>query len=362
MLQLSFDEAAGKPFAEAAPEMAELLDELVAEPSESVAHGQVMLRRGDIGRTLLVRIAREVTNNELLGYVVTFDDVTELVSAQRNAAWADVARRIAHEIKNPLTPIQLSAERLKRKYLKEVQTDPDVFAQCTDTIIRQVGDIGRMVDEFSTFARMPRPVYRDEDLGQLVRQAIFLQQVARQDIRFENELPSEPTQISCDARQIAQVLTNILQNAIDAIDGRERPADGTALVAGRILVRLDGEGDMLDIRVVDNGKGLPLENRDRLFEPYVTTRTKGTGLGLAIVKKIIEEHGGTITLSDASAFDPGLKNGSVARIRLPRKPAGAADHGHHRQDAVLRDGQAAASDRDQEQMIVRKSGLGSHGA
>lgn len=324
MLQQSFDDMVGKPFAEIAPEMAPLFQRLADHPSEPVERGQVVVQRGDGSRTLLVRIAREVTGNELLGYVATFDDVSELVAAQRNAAWADIARRIAHEIKNPLTPIQLSAERLKRKYLKEVQTDPDIFAQCTDTIIRQVGDIGRMVDEFSTFARMPRPVYREEDLTQIVRQGVFLQQVARPDIRFDTDLPSTPVRMNIDARQLAQVLTNILQNAVDAIDGRDRPA-GASLPPGHISIGLRINEGAADITVLDNGRGLPVENRDRLFEPYVTTRSKGTGLGLAIVKKIIEEHGGSISLSDAHLFDPNAKNGSLARIRLPGIIAGAAE-------------------------------------
>lgn len=316
MLQTTFEDTVGRPFIEVAPEMADLFGELNDRPAEAVQRGQVVLQRPDATRTLLVRIAREVTGNELLGYVVTFDDVSELVAAQRNAAWADIARRIAHEIKNPLTPIQLSAERLKRKYMKEVQTDPHIFAECTDTIIRQVGDIGRMVDEFSTFARMPRPVYREEDLGQLLRQGVFLQQVARPDVRFETDLPSAPVRLNCDARQLAQVFTNILQNAMDAIDGRDRPS-GVTLPPGHVSVGLRVNDGAADITVLDNGRGLPLENRDRLFEPYVTTRTKGTGLGLAIVKKIIEEHGGTISLSDAHLFDPAAKNGSLARIRLP---------------------------------------------
>ncbi|WP_300298175.1 PAS domain-containing sensor histidine kinase [Ferrovibrio sp.] len=345
MLQKDYEEMVGRPFAEVAPEMAELFDRLASNASEAVERGQVVVSRPGGNRTLLVRIARESTGNELLGYVATFDDVSELMAAQRNAAWADIARRIAHEIKNPLTPIQLSAERLKRKYMKEVQTDPEIFAQCTDTIIRQVGDIGRMVDEFSTFARMPRPVYREEDLGQLVRQGVFMQQVARNDIRFESIVPAEPVRLSCDARQIAQVLTNILQNAIDAIDGRERQP-GEALPPGRIVVSLMAEAGIAEVTVLDNGRGLPVENRDRLFEPYVTTRSKGTGLGLAIVKKIIEEHGGSITLIDAATVDPAAGSGSLARIRLPH--------------LVVGDAMAAQSTVQAE--AGRKLGSGSHGA
>ncbi len=354
LLEASFEAVAGRPFDEVAPEMAPLFHRLRDNPTEQVARGQVVLPRDAGPRSLLVRVAREGTGNELLGYVITFDDVTDLVAAQRNAAWADIARRIAHEIKNPLTPIQLSAERLKRKYLKEVSTNPEIFVQCTDTIIRQVGDIGRMVDEFSAFARMPRPVYRDEDLTQILRQAIFMQQVARADVQFSSRLPAEPVPLRCDARQLAQVMTNLLQNALDAIDGRERQ-DEVALEPGlvRVELRLDaamGSG-MAEILVLDNGRGLPAEFRDRLFEPYVTTRAKGTGLGLAIVKKIIEEHGGQIALEDAQAFDPAVKNGSVARIRLPL--GGMADD---------RPPGATAQQGDEKLVGANMLGVGGHGA
>jgi two-component system, NtrC family, nitrogen regulation sensor histidine kinase NtrY len=214
------------------------------------------------------------------------------------------------------------------------------------------------VDEFSAFARMPRPVYREEDLGQLVRQAVFLQQVARQDIRFESRLPATPLRLSCDARQIAQVMTNILQNAIDAIDGREK-ADGKILPPGRIAVTLEAFEGGAEIRVVDNGRGLPVENRDRLFEPYVTTRTKGTGLGLAIVKKIIEEHGGTIILTDAATVDPTSESGSLARIRLPSAPVAAVPPEMAAEPAS----DPARQDSDSGlQSSMRKSGSGSHGA
>ncbi|WP_341910676.1 PAS domain-containing sensor histidine kinase [Ferrovibrio terrae] len=362
MLQQSFDDMVGRPFTAVAPEMADLFQRLEQRPSEGVERGQVVVQRAGGVRTLLVRIAREVTGNELLGYVATFDDVSELMAAQRNAAWADIARRIAHEIKNPLTPIQLSAERLKRKYLKEVQTDPHIFAECTDTIIRQVGDIGRMVDEFSTFARMPRPVYREEDLNQLVRQGVFLQQVARPDIRFDTDLPATPIRVNVDARQLAQVLTNILQNAVDAIDGRDRTT-GVTPPPGHISVGLRQNGTVADITVLDNGRGLPEENRDRLFEPYVTTRTKGTGLGLAIVKKIIEEHGGSITLTDATLFDPALKNGSLARIHLPGVLPGdtMAENTAVSENAAVSENTVSVAT--ESQATVRKLlGSGSHGA
>ena len=240
--------------------------------------------------------------------MVTFDDITALLSAQRKAAWADVARRIAHEIKNPLTPIQLSAERLKRKYLKEITSDPDTFRECTDTIVRQVNDIGRMVDEFSAFARMPRPVMREDNLNGVCHHAVVLQRAAYPSIAFIEMLPATPVRRSFDSRQIGQALTNILKNAAEAIEGRES-IDNRALPKGRIAIelRVDVQGRAV-ITVSDNGKGLPQHGRERLIEPYVTTRAKGTGLGLAIVKKIMEDHGGDLALEDNA--------GGGARVRL----------------------------------------------
>jgi len=259
---------------------------------------QVEIRRiGQPTRTLLVRVSSELTGSEIHGYVVTFDDVSDLVSAQRKAAWADVARRIAHEIKNPLTPIQLSAERLRRKYAHEVQTDPDVFITCTDTIVRHVEDIGRMVDEFSAFARMPAPSMKEHELREITRQMVFLQSAGRGDIRYTQNLPDETCIAECDGRQIAQALTNLLKNAAEAIDARDLPLSGT-LLPGEIWVRLSKTDSEIRLDVEDNGKGLPIEERNTLTEPYVTTRSKGTGLGLAIVKKIMEDHHGTLTLTD----------------------------------------------------------------
>jgi two-component system nitrogen regulation sensor histidine kinase NtrY len=236
--------------------------------------------------------------------------VTELLAAQRKAAWADVARRIAHEIKNPLTPIQLSAERLRRKYLREIRSDPDTFTICTDTIIRHVGDIGRMVDEFSSFARMPAPVMRDEELGELVRQAAFLQRTATPEVAVEIELPTMPLRLTCDPRQVSQAVVNILKNAAESIHARD---DQTA--PGRILLRARRDGTQIALSVEDNGRGLPAEGRERLTEPYVTTRAKGTGLGLAIVKKIMEDHRGELVLEDGE--------GGGARVTLVF-PAGEA--------------------------------------
>jgi two-component system nitrogen regulation sensor histidine kinase NtrY len=248
--------------------------------------------------------------------VLTFDDITRLVAAQRNAAWKDVARRIAHEIKNPLTPIQLSAERIRRKYRKDIQGDLETFDRCTDTIIRQVGDIGRMVDEFSAFARMPAPKFAEADLAELLRQGLFAQRVA--DPATEIELGDLPAaaMVHCDARMIGQALTNVLKNAGEAVAARRATEPG---LKGRIRASLAQDDHDLIIAIEDNGVGLPVKNRDRLTEPYVTTREKGTGLGLAIVKRIMEDHGGELQLLDASE-PPGAR----AVLRLPRANAAAA--------------------------------------
>jgi two-component system nitrogen regulation sensor histidine kinase NtrY len=254
-------------------------------------------------KTLLVRIAVEqIGEKGVMGAVLTFDDITELQSAQRKAAWADVARRIAHEIKNPLTPIQLSAERLKRKYLKQIADDPETFAQCTDTIIDHVGDIGRMVNEFSAFARMPEPVIKRENLARTIRDLLTLQQQAHRGIQF-NLIGGNDASVMAnfDVQQIRQAFTNIVQNAIDSIDSRreQQKASGEKSAAGRIDVVISeraAHGDII-ITVTDNGLGLP-KNEDpaRLTEPYVTHKEKGTGLGLAIVKKIMEDHKGRVVL------------------------------------------------------------------
>ncbi len=307
MLGLAAADMEGRSLAEVAPEMAELYD-TVSSRADRLAQGEVKLARDGRSRTLIVRIAPESLDGEVLGYVVTFDDITELVGAQRKAAWADVARRIAHEIKNPLTPIQLSAERLKRKYLKEIESDKDTFQTLVDTIVRQVGDIGRMVDEFSSFARMPAPQPKLDNLTEIVRQALFLQRQGYTDVSFETELPPGPVMVNADGRLLGQALTNLTKNAVEAIQGR----DGEGLAPGRVQVRLWTEGDRALITILDNGKGLPAEQRDRLTEPYVTTRAKGTGLGLAIVKKIMEDHGGELMLEDGP---DGI--GACIRLVLP---------------------------------------------
>jgi two-component system nitrogen regulation sensor histidine kinase NtrY len=308
LLRTDLDQAVGTSLAEVVPEMADLLLSAIKAPDRQW-QAEIRLVRETHTATLIVRIVAEKLEGEVFGYVVTFDDITALVQAERKAAWADIARRIAHEIKNPLTPIQLASERLKRKYLKEITSDPETFAACTETIMRRVEDIGRMVDEFSAFARMPRPELKAENLNEVIRQAVFLERNRHPEIRIETDLPAETLVLVCDGRQVTQALTNLLKNAAEAIDARE----GDGLAPGWIRVRLarqptDDRGERIVMVVEDNGKGLPLEDRDRLTEPYITTRIKGTGLGLAIVKKIMEDHGGDLTLED--------RDGGGARVAL----------------------------------------------
>lgn len=294
----------GERLTDILPELHAALDSARLASVGRPVEAQIKLNTHGETRTLFVRIVVEREAGQLQGYVATFDDVSPLVSAQRKAAWADVARRIAHEIKNPLTPIQLSAERLKRKYLKEITTDPAIFEGCIDTIVRQVDDIGRMVDEFSSFARMPAPSMRNQDIVDICRQSLFLQRSANSDVEYSFDGPSMPLVLRCDGRQLSQVLTNLLQNAHDAIEGRfeaakARSEDESTQDKGRISLSIQAEDGHVRIAIQDNGKGLPTEQRERLTEPYVTTRKKGTGLGLAIVKKIMEDHGGSLTLDDA---------------------------------------------------------------
>jgi two-component system, NtrC family, nitrogen regulation sensor histidine kinase NtrY len=292
------DELIGRPLIAVIPEVGGLLAHVATAP-ERPAEAQIELQRPDGSHTLLVRVAAQHDAYEITGYVVTFDDITELLAAQRKAAWAEIARRIAHEIKNPLTPIRLSAERLRRKYLPQIKVDPDAFANSTDTIVRQVDSIGRLINEFSAFARMPAPVFAYESGKDLVRQAVHLQQGARPEIRFETQLPAGDVQLYCDAQQVAQALTNLLQNAVESVLERMKQQAGGES-PGRVVVKLIETPDRCLIEVHDNGCGLP-ESAERLTEPYVTMRRSGTGLGLAIVKKIMEEHGGSLTLRNRDA-------------------------------------------------------------
>lgn len=298
LLETDLQTMIGCSLIEAWPELGDMV-EIVRGRAERLLQREIHFARNGRAHTFLARLAAESLAGEVIGYVLTFDDITELQSAQRTAAWADVARRIAHEIKNPLTPIQLSAERLKRKYLKEITSDTGTFVACTDTIVRQVDEIRRMVNEFSEFARMPTPSLANENLSELVEQAVFLQKSGFSEITFETDLPAAPVVQKCDASQIGRVLTNVLKNAAEAIQGRELDKTDGGLPPGHILIRLIPGEKGNTLAVEDNGKGLPKEGRDRLTEPYVTTRAKGTGLGLAIVKKIMEDHGGSLILEDS---------------------------------------------------------------
>ena len=302
------NEALGHPLIDMLPELA---DTMAAVKSGAPAQNQITISRNGRERNLSIRVTSEQSADADRGYVVTLDDITELVAAQRTSAWADVARRIAHEIKNPLTPIQLSAERLRRKYGKMIGEDRGVFEQCTDTIVRQVDDIRRMVDEFSHFARMPKPVVAAEDVADAIRQTVFLMRVGNSEIVINVDIKEDPMPARFDRRLISQALTNIIKNATEAIAS----VPPSELGKGVIQVYAEREGGDIVIDVVDNGVGLPKENRSRLLEPYVTTREKGTGLGLAIVGRIVEEHGGTIELRDAADKIPGQR-GAWVRVRF----------------------------------------------
>ena len=317
------DDLAGRNVQDVLPEISELLTTARNKPGK-VTQGEVPYsRRDESRRTLLVRIALEMVGDEDKGAVLTFDDITELQSAQRKAAWADVARRIAHEIKNPLTPIQLSAERLKRKYLKQITEDREIFSQCTDTIIHHVEDIGRMVNEFSAFARMPLPVFREEDIIRHIRELTTLRQQAHPEVEITFQNMSEhgaALLMEFDSQQIRQAFTNIIQNALDSIRARTE-RDGTA---GKIIVLLSQRpaNQEIVISVIDNGLGLPKdEEAGHLMEPYVTTRETGTGLGLAIVKKIMEDHKGTLILGQTDGIKsmPGWTDfgGACVSLILP---------------------------------------------
>ncbi len=307
LLSISEVEVRGKALAVIAPELAELVRRVDAHIEEDID----VSREGET-RRLRVRIEGGVGGE----MVLTFDDITRLVTAQRNAAWRDVARRIAHEIKNPLTPIQLSAERLKRKFRPGITEDVEIFDRCTDTIIRQVGDIGRMVDEFSSFARMPAPRFTNENPAELLREAVFAQRVAAPDLGVELVEPLPKAKMKADGRMVGQALANILKNAGEAVAARRLSTPGDEAEVA-IIARLEIENDVATFIIEDDGKGLPVRDRDRLTEPYVTTREKGTGLGLAIVKRICEDHGGELKLSDADSL-----GGAKICLIFPLNPTG----------------------------------------
>jgi two-component system nitrogen regulation sensor histidine kinase NtrY len=298
------------PLSDVLPELDEMM-KAAREGTQRLVQGNVTILRDGNERNLSVRVSAEQTSQSRDSYIITLDDITDLVSAQRTSAWGDVARRIAHEIKNPLTPIQLSAERIRRKFGKTITEDKSVFDQCTDTIIRQVDDIRRMVDEFSRFARMPKPVIEGEDVADTVRQAVFLMRVAHPELDIEAEIKEDPLKAQFDRRLISQAVTNIIKNATEAIE-QVPPAE---LGKGRIDVIAQRLDEDILIDVIDNGIGLPKVARQRLLEPYVTTRAKGTGLGLAIVGRVLEDHGGKIELKDASDFRPGQR-GAWMRLRF----------------------------------------------
>ncbi|WP_322892948.1 MULTISPECIES: PAS domain-containing sensor histidine kinase [unclassified Yoonia] len=313
------DAAADASLSVAVPEFGALFDEVRQSGHDSVQDQINLIRKGQ-QESLLVRMSpRRTAEGALEGYVVAFDDVTDLVSAQRMAAWGDVARRIAHEIKNPLTPIQLSAERIKRKFRAQVGDDVAALDQMTDVIIRQTNDLRRIVDEFSKFARMPEPVLVLNDLSKVVTDAVALQRAGQPKVRITADLPQEPVLADMDATMISQALLNLIKNAGEATETYIEKNDAEGYEA-EVRIAMHQDGNRVAITISDNGIGLP-EDRLRLFEPYVTTRDKGTGLGLPIVKKIIEEHGGSLTLTDADVFEGQTHHGAQAIIQLPAVPA-----------------------------------------
>ena len=312
LIEKAESEVLDHPLSEVLPELDDMM-KTAREGTQKLVQGQITINRDGHERNLSVRVSAEQTSQSQDSYIITLDDITDLVAAQRTSAWGDVARRIAHEIKNPLTPIQLSAERIRRKFGRTVTEakDKEIFEQCTDTIVRQVDDIRRMVDEFSRFARMPKPVMEGEDVADVVRQAVFLMKVAHPELDIEADIRQDPMPAQFDRRLISQAVTNIIKNATEAIE--QVPPE--ELGKGRIDVVAQREGEDILIDVIDNGIGLPKVARQRLLEPYVTTRQKGTGLGLAIVGRVLEDHGGRIELKDASDFRPGQR-GAWMRLRF----------------------------------------------
>ncbi|MFD2237865.1 sensor histidine kinase NtrY-like [Aureimonas populi] len=301
ILSIRSEDAVGRPLGALYPQIASIHQ---AAGCSRKAEYQEQIKQRD--RVLDIRVTSEGTADGAHSSVVTLDDITDLVEAQRSSAWADVARRIAHEIKNPLTPIQLSAERIRRRYGKKVEDDREVFDRCVDTIVRQVSDIGRMVDEFSTFARMPKPAMEERDLREALQEAVFMREMGDHGIAFSSDFGSQPLHGSYDIRLLSQAFGNVVKNAVESVESVHEGGGGS------ISITVSHEPGFHIVEIADNGRGFPQEDRERLLEPYMTTREKGTGLGLAIVRKIVEEHGGTIELGDARDGQ-----GALVRIRLP---------------------------------------------
>jgi len=325
----------GKPLKSAVPEFAGIIEKSRRQGRSKPVQSQITIVRESGERNFAVQVTREADGEAHYGVIVTFDDVTELTAAQRTSAWADVARRIAHEIKNPLTPIQLSAERIRRKYGDSIRTDREVFDKCIETIVRHVGDIGRMVDEFSSFARMPQAVFEEQDVREIIREAVILFQMSRPEIEYKIEAADGPLIALCDRRLLMQAVTNLVKNASEGVDAYMN-GNGQAKEKGRIVIQLRSLDQRFVIGVIDNGCGLPKENRHRLVEPYVTTRQKGTGLGLAIVQRITEQHGGVLELDDAPA-DEGYAHGAWIRMSIPVLHAADGIEGEY--DGVKPNGQ-----------------------
>ena len=301
---------------EAYPAFAPIIQNAADSP-DHIGEGRAVVANTAGESEFLVRVACQVSSGEIEGYVVTLDDMTDLVSAQRLAAWGDVARRVAHEIRNPLTPIQLSAERLHRKFGKQIDTDRPVFDQCTGTIVRQVEQIRRMVEEFSNFARMPEPDFANENISSLVKESAMLQMASAPHVKFDLSALDQNLIVKCDRGLISQALTNVMKNAVEAVAARveKQSEEGEKPVQGRVTATVFQRGSMVHIRITDNGVGLPKKERKTVVEPYVTTKARGTGLGLAIVKRMVEEHGGTLTLTDADTVE-GRESGTCVELTL----------------------------------------------
>ena len=316
LLGRSEEQLSGRAFADVFPEMAHVLDKALTQTKRDRSQEQVDLEIAGAERHFIVQVTREHAGDRDYGFVVTIDDITGLVTAQRTSAWADVARRIAHEIKNPLTPIQLSAERLRRKYGPTITTDRDIFDRCTDTIIRQVGDIGRIVDEFSSFARMTKALMEPQDAREIVAQAVDLFQLGSSDIDFKLNAGGGPVPIFCDRRLLSQAITNLIKNATEAIQAVKDQPGGEPGFRGEIEADVAMQDGAVVISIIDNGCGLPKKDRNRLVEPYMTTRAKGTGIGLAVVHRVTEQHSGTLLLEDAP-LTAHRRHGAAVRMVLP---------------------------------------------